>query len=359
MTRSFAPHTAPPAWRTFIAAALIGLVACSPAWAAKPKPAPSAPPGYQSALDAAYAKFKDLHEGKNADYIPALAEVDPNIFGIALVTTDGKVYTSGDITSEVSIQSISKVFTMALVMEEQGPDAIANNMGVDATGQAFNSIVAVEQYKGSEMNAMVNPGAITATSMVSGATRDEVWNKILACYSNFAGRPLAVNQPVFKSEAETNQRNQAISMLMYAYGHIKANPLQACDVYTEQCAVNVNAKDLATMAATLANGGKNPVSGKQCMNIANVPKVLAVMATAGLYDDTGKWLFMTGMPAKSGVGGGILAVSPGKFGVAVISPPLDAVGNSVKAQKAIAEVSNAVGGNPYATQPKPSPTASK
>ena len=136
--------------------------------------APAGPP-YQEAVNAAYAKFKDLQEGKNADYIPALAQVDPNIFGIALVTVDGKVYTTGDITSEVSIQSISKVFTMAKVMEEQGPDAIANNMGVDATGQVFNSITAVEQYKGGEMNAMVNPGAITATSMVSGASRDEIW----------------------------------------------------------------------------------------------------------------------------------------------------------------------------------------
>ena len=340
------------AWRSTVAAAgVILVVAAAPAFAkAKPAAAPAASP-YQAALDGAYAKFKDLHEGKNADYIPALAKVDPNIFGIALVTVDGKAYTTGDITSEVSIQSISKVFTMAKVVEEQGPDAIQNNMGVDATGQVFNSIVAVEQYKGSEMNPMVNPGAITATSMIGGATRDEVWNKIVSTYSDFAGRPLSVNQEVFKSEAETNQRNQAIAMLMYAYGHIKANPLQACDVYTEQCAVSVNAKDLAEMAATLANGGTNPVTGKPCMTAANVPKVLAVMATAGLYDDSGKWLYATGLPAKSGVGGGILAVSPGKFGVAVISPPLDAAGNSVKAQKAIAEVSNMLGGNPYAMKP--------
>jgi glutaminase len=313
----------------------------------------------EAALKATHAKYLGLQEGKNADYIPALAKVDPNIFGIALVTVDGRVYTMGDITSEVSIQSISKVFTMARVMEEQGADAIEKNMGVDATGQVFNSIVAVEQYKGAEMNAMVNPGAITTTSMVSGASREEVWNKILSTHSDFAGRPLTVNQEVFKSEAETNQRNQAISMLMYAYGHIKDNPLQACDVYTEQCAISVNAKDLAMMAATLANGGKNPVTGKQCMNTANVPKALAVMATAGLYDDSGKWLFATGLPAKSGVGGGILAVSPGKFGVAVISPPLDAAGNSVKAQKAIADISNTLGGNPYAPKPAAAMTASK
>jgi glutaminase len=310
------------------------------------------PADIDAALKAAYAKYKDLKEGANADYIPALAKVDSNIYGIALVTVDGKVYTTGDVKSEVSIQSISKVFTMAKVIEEQGTEAISSNMGVDATGQAFNSIVAVEQYKGAEMNAMVNPGAITATSMVKGANRDEIWNKIIAFYSDFAGRKLVVLEDVYKSEAETNQRNQAIAMLMYAYGHIKENPLQACDIYTEQCSVGVNAKDLATMAATLANGGKNPVTGKQVMTPGNVPEVLAVMATAGLYDDTGKWLYTTGLPGKSGVGGGILAVSPGKFGIAVISPPLDKAGNSVKAQKAIADISNALGGNPYASKPR-------
>jgi glutaminase len=304
-----------------------------------------------AALDSAYAQFKDLKEGANADYIPALAEVDPNIYGIALVTTDGRVYTKGDVSSEVSIQSISKVFTMAKVIEERGTGAIAQNMGVDATGQVFNSIVAIEQYKGAEMNAMVNPGAITATSMVSGGSRDEIWNKILGYYGDFAGRPLSVNQDVFKSESETNQRNQAIAMLMYAYGHIKDDPLRATDIYTEQCSVNVNAKDLATMAATLANGGVNPVTGKMVMKSENVPEVLAVMATAGLYDDSGQWLYKTGLPAKSGVGGGIIAVSPGKFGIAVISPPLDAAGNSVKAQKTIEAVSNALGGNPYAITP--------
>src|SRR4029079_14147248 len=209
----------------------------------------------KSALEAAYAKTQTIKEGKNADYIPALAKVDSNIYGIALVTVDGKVYTAGDIKTQVSIQSISKVFTMALVMEESGVDSIPNNMGVDATGQVFNSINAIEQYKGAEMNAMVNPGAITATSMVSGKSRDEVWNKILTYYSDFAGRPLKMLQDVYQSEAATNQRNQAIGRLMYAYGHIKENPDQATDIYTEQCSVGVNAKDLATMAATLANGG--------------------------------------------------------------------------------------------------------
>jgi glutaminase len=310
------------------------------------------PKKIQAALDAAYKKYKNIKEGKNADYIPALAKVDPNAYGIALITTDGKVYTAGDLKTEVSIQSISKVFTMAKVMDESGPDALYNNMGVDATGQVFNSIVAIEQYKGAEMNPMVNPGAITATSMVKGKSYDEVWNKILNYHSDFAGRKLTVLEDVYKSEAETNQRNQALAMLMFAYGRIKGDALQATDIYTKQCSIGVNAKDLAMMAATLANGGKNPVTKKQVAKTENIPEILAVMATAGLYDDAGKWLYKTGLPAKSGVGGGIIAVSPGKFGIAVISPPLDEAGNSVRAQKAITDISNALGGNPYVVKPR-------
>jgi glutaminase len=312
------------------------------------------PAEIQGALDAAYAKYKDLQEGKTADYIPALARVDPQIYGIALVTTDGKVYSAGDVKSRVSIQSISKVFTMAKVFQESGPDAIANTIGVDATGMRFNSIVSIEFAQlmgGPEMNALVNPGAIAATSMVKGKDRDEIWKSLLTYYSDFAGRALAVDQEVFKSEAETNQRNQAIAALMYAYGYVKENPAQATDIYTEQCAVSVDVKDLATMAGTLANRGTNPVTGKQVLEAKHVPKVLAVMATAGLYDNSGKWLFRTGLPGKSGVGGGIIAVSPGKFGIAVISPPLDAAGNSVRAQKAIADVSDALGANPLAAPP--------
>ena len=312
--------------------------------------AAQSPEEIQGALDAAYRAYRDLNEGANADYIPALAEVDPNIYGIALVTPDGRVYTAGDVESRVSIQSISKVFTMALVMDELGTNAIQERIGVDATGMRFNSIVSVEVAQkvlgGPEINPLVNPGAITATSLVQGASRDEIWQKILNYYSDFAGRPLTVDQEVFESEAATNQRNQAIGYLMYAYGFITEEPLRAVDIYTEQCAVSVNAKDLAMMAATLANDGRNPVTNKQAMKAENVPETLAVMATAGLYDDSGKWLYQTGLPAKSGVGGGIIAVSPGRFGIAVVSPRLDEAGNSVRAQRAIADISNALGGNP-------------
>jgi glutaminase len=308
----------------------------------------------QAAVDAAFKQFQNLKEGKNADYIPALAKVDPNLFGIALVTVDGKVYTAGDVKTEVSIQSISKVFTMALVIQEQGLDSIEKRIGVDATGARFNSIIAIEGVRtvvgtgAPEMNALVNPGAISATSMVTGNSADAVWGKIIGFHNDAAGRQLTVLQDVYKSEADTNQRNQAIGALMLAYGYIKSNWQQAVDLYTKQCSIGVNAKDLATMAATLAAGGKNPVTGKTVMDADKVPGVLAVMATAGLYDDSGKWLYHTGLPAKSGVGGGLIAVSPGKFGIAVVSPPLDDAGNSVRAQRAIAAISNALGGNPYA-----------
>jgi glutaminase len=307
----------------------------------------------QAAVDAAYQKYRTLKEGKNADYIPALAKVDPNLFGIAVVTPDGKVYTAGDIKTEVSIQSISKVFTMAQVIQEQGPDAIANRIGVDATGARFNSIIAIEGVRSvvgtgaPEMNPLVNPGAISATSMVTGKTSDEVWKKIIGFHNDAAGRSLSVLQDVYKSESDTNQRNQAIGALMFAYGYIKTDWHQAVDLYTRQCSIGVNARDLATMAATLAFGGKNPVTGKQVMDANKVPGVLAVMATAGLYDDSGKWLYRTGLPAKSGVGGGIIAVSPGKYGIAVISPPLDDAGNSVRAQRAITDITVALNGNPY------------
>ena len=311
-------------------------------------------PDPQTAVNNAFSQFRNLKEGKNADYIPALAKVDPNLFGIALVTVDGKVFTAGDVKTEVSIQSISKVFTMAQVIQEQGLESIEKRIGVDATGARFNSIIAVEGVRtvvgagAPEMNPLVNPGAISATSMVSGESADAVWAKIIGFHNDAAGRSLSVLQDVYKSESDTNQRNQAIGALMLAYGYIKSNWQQAVDLYTRQCSIGVNATDLATMAAMLAAGGRNPVTGKRVMDAAKVPGVLAVMATAGLYDDSGKWLYHTGLPAKSGVGGGLIAVSPGKFGIAVVSPPLDDAGNSVRAQRAIAAISNALGGNPLA-----------
>jgi glutaminase len=310
------------------------------------------PEKIQAALDEAYTKFKDVKEGKNADYIKELANVDPKIFGIALVTADGQVFTKGDIESKVSIQSVSKAFVMAQVIEEQGHQAVQDKIGVDATGMRFNSIVAIEERKGKEINPLVNPGAIAATSMVNGADSAAKWKSILQFQSAFAGRQLSLNMPVYISEAGDNLRNQAIAHLLLAYGRMYFDPVQATDIYTKQCAINVSAKDLAIMGATLANGGVNPVTKKKVVTPETVMYTLPVMATAGLYDDSGIWLYNAGLPAKSGVGGGIVAVCPGKFGIGVVSPPLDDAGNSVKAQLVIKYVVEKLGVNPYLIQPK-------
>jgi glutaminase len=307
----------------------------------------------QRAVEAAHTAFRTLAEGRNADYIPALAAVDPNLFGIAVVTADGTMHAAGDVETEISIQSISKVFTMAQVVQEQGPESIAQRVGVDATGARFNSIVAVEAIRtvvgagAPEMNPLVNPGAIATTGMVIEAAGDAAWDRILGFHGAAAGRPLQVMADVYESESATNLRNQAIGALMLAYGYIRSDWQQAVDLYTRQCSLGVNARDLGVMAATLAFRGRNPVTGVQVVDAGKVPGILAVMATAGLYDDSGKWLYHTGLPAKSGVGGGIIAVAPGRFGIGVVSPPLDSAGNSVRAQRAIAAISNTLGGNPY------------
>jgi glutaminase len=291
----------------------------------------------QAAIDHAYAKYKDLKEGKNADYIKELATVDPNIYGIAIVTADGQIFTKGDLTSRVSIQSISKVFTLARVIEESGAKAVEDKIGVDATGLRFNSIVAIELQKGKEINPLVNPGAIACVSMIKGVDSAAKWKNILKTHSDFAGEQLGVNIPVYISEAGDNLRNQAIAHLLLAYGRMYFDPVQSTDVYTRQCAINVNAKDLAVMAATLANGGTNPITKFKVVSPEACAFTMSVMATAGLYDDSG----------KSGVGGGIIAVCPGKFGIAVISPPLDAAGNSVKARKTITDIVRELKLNPY------------
>jgi glutaminase len=306
----------------------------------------------EKVLKEAYEKFKDVKDGANADYIKELATVDPNIFGIALVTTDGQVYEEGDIKSMVSIQSVSKVFTMAKVIEEQGHQAVQDKIGVDATGEVFNSICAVERMRGKEINPLVNPGAIAATSLIMGADSSAKWASILKVHSDFAGRQMALNMPVYISEAGDNLRNQAIAHLLFAYGRMYFDPVQATDIYTKQCAINVSAKDAATMAGTLANGGVNPVTKKKVVSSETVMYSLPVMATAGLYDDSGIWFYNAGVPAKSGVGGCLIAVVPGKFGIAVVSPPLDKAGNSVRGQLAIKYVIQQLKVNPYMITPK-------
>jgi glutaminase len=294
----------------------------------------------RAAVNEAYNLFKSDSTGKNADYIPYLAHVDSKLFGIAVVSTDNRSYTLGDLDYAFSIQSISKVFTLALAMQELGAKNVFDKVGSEPTGRPFNSVLAVVDMPTHTGNPFVNAGAIATTSLISGANADEKWNKILAFYAKAAGEPLKLIDEVYKSEAATNQGNRALAALLLKYDRIYADPLESVDIYTKQCSVGVNVKQLAQMGATLANNGVNPVTGKRVMKEADVPHILATMTMAGLYDGSGGWAWLVGLPAKSGVGGGILAIVPGKGAIAVFAPPLDEAGNSVKAQKVIAYVAD-------------------
>ena len=295
----------------------------------------------------AYDKFKDDTKGKNADYIPYLAQVDSKLFGIAVVTTDNQVITLGDVKYSFSIQSISKVYTLAMAMDELGTDKVFEKVGSEPTGRPFNSPVAVVDMPTHTGNPFVNAGAIATTSLISGSDANDKWNKILDFYSRVAGEKLTLIDEVYKSEAATNTGNKALSMLLAKYDRIYADPFESVDIYTKQCSVGVNATQLARMGATLANNGINPATGEQVIKAEAVPHILSTMTEAGLYDGSGAWAWHVGLPAKSGVGGGIVAIVPGKGAIAVFAPPLDEAGNSVKAQEVIEYVSNKLHYNLY------------
>ncbi len=301
----------------------------------------------QAAVNEAYEKFKTNTEGKNADYIPELAKVDSKFYGIAIVTADGQTVIAGDVNQPFSIQSISKVFSLALAMEELGPDKVFEKIGSEPTGRPFNSVEAVVDMPTHTGNPLVNAGAIATVSLISAPTADAKYKKILDFYSKAAGEKLTLINDVYKSEAATNTGNKALAALLLKYERIYADPLESVDVYTKQCSIGVTAKQLAMMGATLANFGANPITGEQVIKRENVPEILATMTMAGLYDGSGGWTWHVGLPAKSGVGGGIVAVVPGKGAIAVFAPPLDKAGNSVKAQLAIAYVADKLGINLY------------
>ena len=326
----------------FVALLVVMTFVTAPLSSLGQKTSPVAPTRAQAeaAVKEAYEKFKNDTNGKNADYIPVLAQVDSKLFGIAIVTTDNQVLTMGDINFSFSIQSISKVFSQALAMEELGPDKVFEKVGSEPTGRAFNSVFAVADMPTHTGNPYVNAGAIATVSLISGKTADEKWNKILDFYSRVAGEKLKLIDEVYKSEAATNTGNKALSMLLAKYDRIYADPFESVDVYTKQCSVGVNVAQLARMGATLANNGKNPATGEQVIKPENIPHILSTMIMAGLYDGSGGWAWHVGLPAKSGVGGGIVAVVPGKGAIAVFAPPLDEAGNSVKAQKVIEYVAN-------------------
>jgi glutaminase len=306
----------------------------------KRSPVAPAPERVEAVVREAYEKFRSDTNGKNADYIPYLAQVDSKLFGIAVVSTDNHVFEIGDVKYSFSIQSISKVYTLALAMEELGYDKVFQRIGSEPTGRAFNSVVAVVDMPTHTGNPLVNAGAIATTSLISGSKADEKWNKILDFYGKVAGEKLVLIQDVYKSEAATNAGNKALAMLLAKYERIYADPIESVDIYTKQCSVGVNATQLARMGAVLANNGKNPATGEQVIKTADVPYILSTMTIAGLYDSSGSWAWHVGLPAKSGVGGGIVAVVPGKGAIAVFAPRLDEAGNSVKAQKVIEYVAD-------------------
>lgn len=301
----------------------------------------------------AYSRAKEHSEGVVADYIPALAKADSEWFGIAVAGVDGSLISVGDTKVEFSIQSISKAFVYALLCERLGHETALQVVGVNNTGLPFNSVIAIELNDGHPMNPMVNAGAIATTAMVPGANTGEQWDFIKPGLDAFAGRSLSVDDEVFESEMASNDRNLAIARLLYSYGRIKVDPEAVVEVYTRQCSLNVTAEDLAIMGATLADGGSNPVTGVQVVSREVARDTLAVMASAGLYENSGEWLFDIGLPGKSGVAGGLVTVAPGKVGIGCFAPPLDPAGNSVRGQIATAYLSKAMGLNIFASDPYP------
>lgn len=284
---------------------------------------------FQQYLEQLRERFATLDSGAVADYIPELGNADPNGFGIAIITVDGHVYQVGDTRQPFTIQSISKAFTYGIALEDKGVDEVSSKIDVEPSGEAFNSI-SLEPDTGRPRNPMINAGAIVATSLVDGANSGAKLKRIVEKYSDYAGRPLELDEAVYRSEKTTGHRNRAIAHLLRNYEILEQNPEDSLDAYFRQCSILVTARDLALMGAALANDGVNPITGVRALESSEVPRVLSVMATCGMYDYSGNWIHKVGMPAKSGVGGGIVAVLPGQLGLAVFSPRLDAKGNSVR-----------------------------
>jgi glutaminase len=321
---------------------------CASANAADPSPK-----DFQRAVDTVHARYKDLKDGNNADYIPILTKTPSELFGVVIVTSRGKVYSAGDVDYKFSIQSVSKPFTAGLVMRQQGPAVLRDKVGVEPTGLPFNSRLAIELYpEQRSVNPLVNAGAIATASLVQATSEADRWNQVLQNISDYAGVPLTVLEEVYESEYTTAFGNRAIANLLFNYGRLYSDPEEALRVYTRQCSIGVSTRDLGMMGATLANGGVNPATGKRVLPAEHVPELLAVMATAGFYDESGQWMYTAGLPAKTGVGGGIVAVVPGRFAIAAFSPRLNAAGNSVRALNAIRDIAGEFGVGVFGPNPK-------
>jgi len=301
----------------------------------------------RSLVAEAHARYRSNADGRNSDVYPALAAAPSGLFGICVAGTNGAVLAVGDAEAEFAIMSVSKPFVFALVCEALGPEQARERLGANATGLPFNSLEAIERSGDGRTNPMVNPGAIAATSLLPG------WDAIHGGLSGFAGRVLSVNEEVYRSASETNHRNRTIAELLARFDRIYADPVEAIDLYTRQCSLNVTATDLAVMGATLADGGVNPVTKERVIDQDVCRYTLAVMTTAGLYETSGDWLYDVGLPGKSGIGGGIVTVSPGKGGLGTFAPPLDEAGNSVKGQLVARFLSGRLGLDLFASRPEP------
>ena len=311
-----------------------------------------APEQVRALVDEAYERYKSVSEGENSSVYPALARVPSDLFGVCVVGTSGNVYAVGDAEHEFTIMSVSKPFVFALVCEAIGHEEARRRLGVNATGLPFNSLGAIEQSGDGRTNPMVNSGAIATTSLVPGATLEAKWQFIHEGLSRFAGRTLPLNDEVYASATATNFRNQSIARLLQSYERVYMDPAEATALYTKQCSLNVSARDLAVMGATLADGGVNPLTKERLVDPIICHYTLAVMATAGLYETSGDWLYDIGLPGKSGIGGGIVTVSPGKGGLGTFAPPLDQAGNSVKGQLVAKFLSQRLGLDLFVSQPE-------
>jgi glutaminase len=335
-------------FRSAASAFLIILAACA---GQPPATRPSRPEemqgqdNLQRVVNEAHAKFKDDRSGKNADYIPYLATVPSELFGVCIVTTEGRVFTAGDVNYSFSIQSCSKVFALCQALQELGEEEVFKKIGVEPSGLPFNSVTALGLHGEKAVNPLINSGAIATVSLIKAENAAQRWEKIQAYQSRCAGEKLQLIDDVYKSEAETNFRNRGIAHILFNKKNLFCDPLEAADVYTRQCSLGVTPRQLCVMGATLAHGGVNPLTEERVLDARYVPRVLAVMMMAGFYDESGAWAYTTGLPGKTGVGGGIVAVVPGKMAIVGFSPRVNEAGNSVRSMKAIRYIVDQLGLN--------------
>lgn len=293
-------------------------------------------------LNELHLRYRDLGEGAVASYIPELAKANPNWFGICVVTADGQIYEVGDYDRRFTMQSISKPFVYGLALEDHGREAVLERVGVEPTGDAFNSIIKLDAANRPH-NPCVNAGAIATTSLVNGSDPTTRLNRVLETFRRYTGHTVDVDMSVFVSERTSGHRNRAIAHLMLNFGMIGPHVEQILDLYFQQCSILASCRDLAVMGATLANGGVNPLTGERAVDPQYIRDILTVMYTCGMYDYAGQWAYSVGLPAKSGVSGGIVAVLPGKLGIAVYSPPLDERGNSMRGIRVCEDLSRHFG----------------